>query len=285
MVDISLSLLGSNGDVIALDNNDDFVAMTGLMGLGIPSTQLRIDNSAGDGGTWRSTRRGVRTIDMPLAVFGSDRGDVESKLRRVANALNDRIGTPKLLATYSDGTAYDIEVHYSGGAETTFGAEGSLTFCQWGLSLQCPDPFWTSTNAVSFSLSADGTTKGLLPELDRLLVKSSQVIGSTAVNNPGDVAAYPTWVIDGPSTAVSITLGGIGFTYNETTIAGNKITIDTKTASVTNGSGVNKYAYLGTAPKLFSLPPGTSTVAISVTGSSTTTKISGFWKPRREVLF
>lgn len=284
MVTLDFALLGANGDTIRLDGSDQVYLTKGFTGIGLPSTEVKLTASAGDGSTWRSTRRGIRELDLPLVVTGSDRGDVEARLRRLAAAMSDRYGTPKLLALYSDNSSYEIEVHYTGGGETQFGSDAGAMFANWNITMQAPDPFWTSQQATTFSVSASGGVKGLLPELDRMLVNSSQVLGTFTVDNPGDVDAFPVWTLEGTSTGTTITLNGIGFSYTETLGTSGKVVINTKTATVANAAGTNKYAYLSNAPKLFSLPPGASSVSVVVTGSDATTKISGYFNPRREVL-
>jgi hypothetical protein len=285
MVTLNYSIAGANGDTVNLDGSDGFYLTTGFRGAGIPPTDVRITNSAGDGGTWRSTRRGVRDLDLPVTVLGVDRADVEAKLRRFASALSDRYGTPFLVAKYSDGSSYQIEVHYTGGAETQFGGEAGDTFARWVVTLQAPDPFWTSQQAVSFSLGYDATTRGLLPNLSQLQVKTDSVIGAFTIENPGDVDAYPVWSIEGKSTLTSLSLNCVGFTYTENmATATGKRTINTRTASVVDASSTNLYAYLGTAPKLFAMPPGLSTISLSIAGADSTTRLSGFFQPRREVL-
>jgi hypothetical protein len=285
MVTLNYAIQGSNGDTISLDGLTGFYLTSGFRGVGIPPTDVRISNSAGDGGTWRSTRRGVRDLDLPVTVIGTDRGDVESKLRRLASALSDRYGTPMLLAKYSDGTSYQIEVHYTGGGETQFGSDAGDTFARWLITLQAPDPFWTSQQAVSFSLGYDAATRGLLPNLSQLQVKTDSVIGSFTIENPGDVDAYPVWSIQGKSTLLSLSLNGVGFTYTENMAAGTaKRTINTRTASVVDPSGTNLYANLGTAPKLFAMPPGSSSISLSIAGADATTGFAGYFQPRREVL-
>lgn len=285
MVTLNYSIVGANGDTVNLDGSDGYYLTTGFRGAGIPPTDVRITNSAGDGGTWRSTRRGVRDLDLPVTVIGVDRADVEAKLRRFASALSDRYGTPFLVAKYSDGSSYQIEVHYTGGAETQFGGEAGDTFARWVVTLQAPDPFWTSQQAVSFSLGYDATTRGLLPNLSQLQVKTDSVIGAFTIENPGDVDAYPVWSIEGKSTLTSLSLNGVGFTYTENmATATGKRTINTRTASVVDASSTNLYAYLGTAPKLFAMPPGLSTISLSIAGADSTTRLSGYFQPRREVL-
>lgn len=285
MVDLQFSVLGSNGDTIAIDGSAGYYLTTGLRGLGIPATDVRIDNSASDGGVWRSSRRAVRELDMPVVVLGLNRADVESKLRRLSNALSDRYGIPKLLAEYTDGSAYELEIHYTGGAETSFGEDAGSTFCRWVLSVQAPDPFWTSRTATQFTLSYQSAVRGLLPNLQQLQVSPSQLSGSFTIDNPGDVEAYPVWTLEGAATELSVTRNGVGFTLTETLVSTDRRVIDTRNATVVSQSGANKYAKLAAAPKLFPLPPGLSTVNIQVSGADSSTKLSGYFLPRREVLF
>lgn len=285
MVTLDYSLVAANGDTIPLDGSTGFYLRPGFRGAGIPTTDVKMYPSAGDGSTWASTRRGIRELDLPIMIVGDDRSDVETKLRRLASALADRYGVPKLLATYSDGEAYDIEVHYTGGGETVFGSEAGATFASWPITLQAPDPFWLSRTPVQFSLAYQASARGLIPRLDQLQVSPSEVLGSYLITNPGEVDAYPVWTLEGKSSgSTSVTLNGVGFTYTETMVSGDKRIIDARGATVVDAAGANKYAFLGTAPKLFAIPPGPSTIVISIAGADSSTKLSGFFLPRREVL-
>ena len=287
MVNLSISLAGENGDTIQLDGID-YVLETGLRGFGIPAPLLRIDKSAGDGGVYRFSKRDVRKLDFPIVALGSDHLDVETKLRRLALLLK---GAVRVIATYETGEAFELVTYFSGGADTEFGNNAGSTFCRWVLTLQAPQPYWTSVTPISFSVSAATGTRGLLgapagttATLSALRVKSSQALGAVPVDNPGDVASLPTWIITGPASSVSITLDGVGFTYTSTIASGEVITIDTESGLVRDASNVNKYAGLGSAPKFFQIPSGTSVISITASGADSATKISGFFKPRREVI-
>lgn len=292
MVELNLFLVGGNGDTISFDGSEGFILTTGVRGTGIAPTSVRISNSAGDGGTWRSTRRTTREFDLPITVVGDDRQDVENKLRRLAQALSDRVSTPYLRAVYSDGTGpFDIEVHYTGGAETTFGSDGSGTFCTWPITVSAPDPYWTSLDSESLFLGANPDTRGLLPRLVNLPVKSSQVIGEFTVSNAGDVDTYPTWTFRGPMDTVRVTSqSGASFEYAAEIMSGETITIDTHRGTVIDQDGVNCYGNLGTSPKLFSIAPGNSILNIEAEGTSPgidgvgATLITCSYKPRREVI-
>lgn len=287
MVNLSIALSGDNGDTIQLDG-ESYVLETGLRGFGIPAPLVRIDKSAGDGGVYRFSKRDVRTLDLPIVVLADSSVDVETKLRRLAAILK---GSVRLIATYESGEEFELVTYFSGGADTEFGENANSKFCRWVLSLQAPQPYWTSTIPKTFSVSASTETRGLLgapggtiATLSALRVKSSQALGSVPVDNPGDVPSLPTWVITGPASSVSISLNGIGFEYSDSIASGEVITVDVESGLVRDALNVNKYASLGAAPKFFEIPSGSSTISITATGADSETQISGFFKPRREVI-
>lgn len=287
MVDISISLIGSNGDTIQLTNEfSDYVLTTGVLGFGIPPTQVRIAESASAGGTWRNTKRGVRDIDLPIVITGTDRQDLETKLRRLSNCLQDINGPTKIRATYSDGTAFELQAHYVGGGDVEYGSESNGKMAKWVISMQAPNPYWESVNPQNYTLQMNddrGLLKGVT-SLTKLRLSGQYGFGDVTLTNQGDVVAYPTWVITGPVDSVSISQNGVGFTYDGAIAAGDQITIDTFTGTVTDQDGINRYGNLAAAPKLFAINPGTTTVTISAPGADATSIIAGNFKPRREVL-
>lgn len=284
MVDVTISLVGSNGDTIELADDGDFVLTTGVTGFGIPSTAVRIDESAGNGGTWRHTKRGIRDIDLPLVIMGSDRADVETKLRRLARLLQDSKGPTKIVADYSDGTSVYLSAHYTGGAETQFGSDANSFFCRWVISMQAPQPYWETSTTSSFSVTTGNTGRGLLPQLTKLKVSSSQTLGVVNVNNQGDVEVFPTWVIRGPVTNLVVSNGSQSFSFPATILGGDTYTVDTMAGTVVNDRGENIYALLGSAPKLFSLQPGLTSVAVTGTEATPDTAITCYYSPRFEVI-
>jgi hypothetical protein len=282
---LSMTLTGTNGDTISFDD-DNYVPQIGLRGFGIPSPILRIDPSASNGGTFRFSKRDVREINLPLMILGSSRQETETKLRRLSYILRDKA---VLTVTYEDGEKWTLDVYLAGGGETQFGSTGSDYFCQWDLALQAPQPFWQSTAPFSVSIVSSSTARGLLAgsspkSLAFLRVKSSQAFGTVTVTNTGDVNAPAVWTIKGPSTLTTIQLNGVGFTFNDTISSATTITIDCEAGTVKDQTGANRYSGLGTAPKLFSIPPGDQTLTVSVTGATSDTKVTGTFSSRREVL-
>lgn len=282
--DLTISLTGKNGDTITFDNSTYLLA-SGLKGFGVPITNLRIQPSASDGGVFRHAKRGIREIDLPIVIIGADRATTETNLRRLSNILQNSSGLSRLTATYANGDAYYLDVAYAGGAETVFGESAGATFAQWVVTLQAPNPFWTSAVPQTFTVGTGNTGRGLLPKLSKMRLTSSQTLGTVTVNNTaGDVPSFPIWTVYGPVSNLQISTGSIGFSYTVPVAVGQVLTIDTAAGTVTDQTGANKYSLLGTAPKLFSLPPGTTGISVNGTDATSSTQITCTYYPRREVL-
>lgn len=286
MVNVILSLVGSNGDEIVFDNNGDYLLTEGLSGIGIPETQVRFADSASDGGVWRFTKRGIREIDMPVMVLGNSQTALENNLRRLSNLLQDRRGATVLRASYSNGEVWELQDgHYTTGAQTTVESNGSPYWTRWVLTMQFANPFWIRQRSESFSLGTGGAQRSLIPNLAEMEITGSQVIGDITIENVGDCDSYPVWKIRGPVDSVTITSqDGLSFSYDAIIPVGEEITIDTAMGTVVNQDGVNKYANLGASPKLFTLPAGTSEVSIEAVGSDQDTLVSLYYQPRKEVV-
>jgi hypothetical protein len=282
LVNINFTL-SNETDVIGLDG-PDFYLETEVTGFGIPQPLLRIDPSAGDGGQFRYLKREVRELDLPLAIVSNNGDNLEPKLRRLARIMADKF---TLTATYADGQVWFIDLYLAGGANTTFGDSANKKFAKWVVNAKAPQPFWQSLIPTNFFVTADEEVRGLLgptTSLSQLRIKSAQALGSVVVNNEGDVRTPVFWRIDGPATAISISSNGAQFIFDEILETGDTLFIDSELGTVIDQNLVNRYAGLAAAPKFFYLTPGSNLVEILATGADITTKISGFFSPRREVL-
>lgn len=279
------SLTGANGDTVVFDYAN--YVLNSISGHGVPATKVRIDESAGAGGTWRYTKRGVRDIDLAVTVIGTDKADVQSKLRRLDRIIQDTAGATTLTVTYDDASSLSLDVHYTAGAESQWGGntEGNV-WCRWILSFKAPQPFWQSTDRQTFTVTAGNTGRGLLPQLSKLRVSSSQSLGIVSVVNNADVPSYPIWTIRGPVSNLEITNGTQSFGFNTPINAGQTVIVDTEAGTVTGDNGANRYGILNPAPKLFAFLPGTSTIEINADENSTSanTYISCSYALRYEVV-
>jgi len=283
LVNVNYSLTGANGDEIEFEYYD-YVLNPDFVGLNIPPAQVRIEPSAGDGGVFRHTKRGVRQIDLPITVLGNNRADVQNKLRRLSRLLQDTTGPTRLNANYTNGETLFLECHYVGGAEGQWGSNAGLIWNRWVLSFQCPQPFWESGTQETFEINTEGTGNGLLPQLTKLKLRSASVFGVIDVNNQGDVPAFPIWTFTGPLNNIQVVSGTRSFSFSTDIADGEIITVDTESGTVTDQNGVNRYAYLGTAPKLFTVQPGESGITINAEPQSDAAEVELTYSPRFEVV-
>lgn len=225
---------------------------------------------------------------MPLTVFGSSATDIEVELRKLARILRDDITDPVLYIVYPSGEERYLTVHYRGGIDPQFGVDSDQrTYAKVPLQLVAPKPYWISNRAQNFSLTVGGS-RGLLlnASLATLQVSSSQAIGSMTLVNEGDVEAWPVWELRGPADSFTATseIGEV-MSYTAPITNDNPITIDTRDKTVLDSTLANKYGSLADAPKLFSIPPGESTISIVMTGATELSRVAFYFNPRYELVF
>jgi hypothetical protein len=268
----NFKLTGANGDSITFDKSNYILNPT-LLGMGIPPTQVRIDENARVGGVHRYTRRAVRNVDLPITVIGTDSADVETKLRRLAKLTQDTSG-PTVLTAIRDTGDLTLNVHYTGGAELEYGDDqaGDI-FAKLLLSFQAPNPYWQSATTETFTITTGNTGRGLLPQLTKLKVSSAQAIGIITVNNTSDVPVYPTFRVTGPVDDLEVTLNGVGWSFTSAVATGEQYTVNHGTATVVDTAGVNSYDILDTNPKFFALQPGTQALLVNGTNADANTSV------------
>lgn len=283
MVNVNYALIGANGDTIEFDQSN-YVLNQNFVGFYIPPAEVRIENSAGDGGVFRHAKRGVRNIDLPITVIGTDRGDVQTKLRRIAKLTQNLFGPLRIEARYTDGEILSLTTYYTGGAEGQWGSNSGLVWARITLSLQAPQPYWQSNTVEQFTITRGSTGRSLLPQLSKLRISSSQALGTVLINNTGDVAMFPTYRVIGPITDLEVASNGFSFGFNEPILAGEIIYINTETGEVYDESNQNRYDILNPAPKLFRIPVGESTIVISGTDVTDDTRVDVYYSKRYEVV-
>lgn len=265
MTEIAVSLTGANADTIVFGTDSteaDYILGAEVSGLTLPPLAIRFDEGITDGGRYVSTRRSFRNIDLPIYTLGTDRADVEYKLRRLGKLLSDRAGATRLTLSYSDDTEWYIDGYYTDGFNITYGRDGNRTYAKVVIQLRCPEPYFKNAAATT----ATYTT-----------------LGTKTVVNDGDVPTYPVWTLTGPLANVSFTANGKSWTYAGTLASGESVIVDTKEKTVKTPAGVNKYAELGLTPNLFPLESGTNSVVLG--GGTFSGSIEIDFKEQREVIY
>lgn len=259
-----------------------------IAGWGAAPVTMVTDPLARGGVSVRHQRREPRRLTWPLNIYGNSHAEFLTRYRALMRAFTSTkykgAGILRIART-GEGVeaAREIEALYEDG----FAGEPreNWTFANPNLTLFCPDGFWRSTERefVRRSYSTAGTPY-LAPYRT---VSSSQVLGDTTVNNPGDVEAWPSWTIRGPATQLVATnrTTGESFTLTHTLAAGQTATITiTPTRAMlrdhNNNNLVGKLNWPGAV--LWGLVPGVNEVDFEVNGSGPGTEIELSYYPRYE---
>jgi hypothetical protein len=147
-----------------------------------------------------------------------------------------------------------------------------------------PQPYWQSTDVEQFTITQGVSGRGLLPQLSKLKLSSSQALGTILIDNTGDVAIYPTYRVIGPVTNFSVASNGQSFDFIDEVEEGETIFVNTETGEVYDQDNNNRYDILGSAPKLFRIPVGESALIIEGDDTTDDTRIDVYYALRFEVV-
>lgn len=253
-----------------------------VAGWGARPYEIVTDPDPRGGDTIRFIRAQAGHLTWPLHVYGDTHMEFVTRLRQIRKAFTmtvHRGQTGLLRVARPDGTYREVDVMYSDG----FGGEPGedWLFANPTLTLMCPDGYWRSN--PSFVTRKYLTRQPFLSPYPR--ISSSQVIGITTIKNPGDVAAWPTWLIAGPMeamTAVSNTTGR-QFTITYSLAAGETATITTQRPTVRGPAGQNiADAINWPVAFLWPLLDGDNDIEIDVEGADSGTSVTLSFSPRFE---
>lgn len=294
-----VSIQGANGqgEIIPLTGLGSgswpaIVLQPGVSGLDLPPFELHADDSPNlDGSSFRSVRATARQILLPVFVYGIDRRTLRQFKRKLANALNPKAGYCVLTFIEQDGVPRRLQCYYAGGMEGNESSDAAgFKWVTYGIQLTAMDPwFYGDTEAVT--KWAFGTSQPFLasPFFPLKLGAGEQVTNTIKVTNPGDIEAWPVWTITGPLKSFEF-IGPDGSKFGIPAQAGGAnalqpgrtLTVDTRPGYKTllDDQGTNYFPLLDSAPSLWSVPPGTSTVTANLVAGSGTPMVSARLVPR-----
>lgn len=250
----------------------DVFATSGLDGAGFPDVEHYWFDGAGDGQAWRGARVQPRDLTVPIEVTGPDRAAVAAVLRRLALILDPHSATPpRLRVIEPDRTAWSLGIQRVGRADWAWGpGTNSRTWVKTALTFRAGDPYWTRESSEKFVVSTVGSTAGLLSgSLAELNLTAGQAFGEREVTNAGDAEAFVTWTLTGPGDHFeAVGADGELLAWDGALAEGERLTIDSATGEVTDGTGANRYDELGPAPRFWTVNPGKSTVSVTFDNAS-----------------
>ncbi|WP_018536381.1 phage tail domain-containing protein [Streptomyces sp. MspMP-M5] len=253
-----------------------FQATAGMTGLGLPSVSAQWLESAGDGSRFRGQRVLSRDLDVPLDIVGRDREHLRTLISRLARAV---AGECTLVLLDDEGVRWSTSVYRTGGGDIELSSGNDL---QTVLSFRAPDPYFTASTVATQVVGGDAEANPFLSSLTALPLAASQAIGEIQLDNVGDADAYPVWEVYGPGHDLTVkSPTGESLRWTGTLGATEKLVLDTRTGTVKDGTGANRYSLLAPAPRFWTVPPGISTAYVSLLDTTAASKIVCRWRPRR----
>lgn len=231
-----------------------------------------------------------RYITWPLHVWGDDHGQFLTRWRNLVRAFTRtrREGPGLLVVTRPDDSAREIEAFYSAGLPGTPGM--GLLNDDAAITLYCPDPYWADRVPATV-LREYGVWGSYLDPYPS--VSGSQVLGDTVLPNPGEVEAWPTWVITGPTSLITATNVSTGDSWvldpnaagiaHGPLLAGETVTVTTRPPTVRGPAGEIWTAALNwPGATLWPLEPGDNAVTFTLAGAGAGSQVELTYKPRYE---
>jgi hypothetical protein len=236
------------------------------------------------GGIPRTIQDQVRIISLPLSVQGPDPDTYLQRRARLQASVRhpedlDGVPTPgTLTVALPDGSRRSIAAYYNGGLDGEEDIVDDLLLCYQTfprLEFIALDPYWTGGTLTSptWRTAAPVAWFGGLP----LQLSANQVLGSVSVDVPGDADSFPVWTIVGPGAPEVINnTTGRSWAFGTAIASGRTVTVDTREGRLTvvDDLGNNLYGSLEAFPDLWPLRSGRNDLTVTMTGSSTASRIS-----------
>jgi Phage tail protein len=151
----------------------------------------------------------------------------------------------------------------------------------------CPDGLLYDVTVASGTCGLPNPTAGLTFNASAPFVFGASTGGNFQINNTGNYAANPFYVITGPCTQPTIYNLGTGqqIQLNITLGASDKLTVDVQSGVVNLNGQSNRNNVLDISSMLFTLPPGISSIGFgSIDSVAAAGTLTGYLLPTYETL-
>lgn len=259
--------------------NSGLLLLAGMRGTGMPPIQPYKSVSAGlHGSRWRGMQVLERDCFWPLKVF-SDAGS-EAWITHDAQFWRtlhpERTGTWKV--TQPNGVSRTLQVRFVDDGQKAFDTAPELIgWTHYSISLVAEDPFWKGepisrvwgpTDEQPYFGGDSGGGFG-----PPYYITSGLSTSSAAIENPGDVEAWPTWTIYGPCSSAEVGVGDDVIEVPITLTAGQWVRIETSpyagetSQRAIDQAGVDRTAQLGTVDFAWVEPSASADLNVSIVGA------------------
>lgn len=221
-----------------------------------------------------------RVLAWPLIIRDMNREALLARIREMLSILNPQLGDGQLLVTNGSNSRV-LYCRYRGGISAINESQG-ITTTRQVLNFFAADPFWYAPSSTELTAQQNFAPINFFPVLPITLATSAMTT-TAALENDGDVPAYPVITILGPATNVIVTNTTTGklVEINSSIAAGETITIDARprTRSVRDQDGDNRFSLLTAESSMWALEIGTNNVEIEISGGDANTRVSVSYTP------
>lgn len=287
---------GQEDPIVLFSNGQTpFTLLEGVEGFGLPGFDYKtVEHPGGVGSVLQGTRVKEREIYLPLHIQGANQDEVMRHWAALQRMVHPGGGGCILEITPENKDARRIEVLYKEGLQGNFGNTYRKFWYTFGLKLVALSPYWmgwtevfvwrTQTNSKPFISGGEQVaTHKFFP----VILDASAVATGKRVMIYSDRPVSPVWSVHGPITDLKIQDGDNNMLGFSGTIApGDSLTIDTGTygLSYVRGGQIQPaddslYARLGDGSEMFQLPPGESSIRVSGSGMTDTSRIELSYTP------
>lgn len=279
--------------IVLNDQSAGFKVFKGSRGLGAVRYQLVTDDSVwSDGDTVDAAYVLPRSVMLPMEVRGGDRDEFLARLAALTAAMQTRApgGRPApghLELAQHDGRRWRVACHYREGLpdEESVDTGGGTNWARFQVQLHAPDPFWYAAESTLLTWTYPDPVPFLGANFLPLRISPSSVLGPTEIVNPGSESALGVWRVTGPGSDFIATNEASGEVLRvaETIPTGQVLTIvtDPTIADIAlQPAGTDWWDYLVDGSALWEIPPGTTSVDLTLTGAAAGSQIELEFYPR-----
>lgn len=265
------------------DRTNGLRVLKGIEGLNAPDFQLVTSTTPLlDGEQLDDVYALARDIFLPMMITGRTEGEFRERAAGLISDLFPLRGQGMFEVAQADGQRRRVPVIYTDGLRGSEGiTDGGQTWWKFGLKLRALNPWWMGDPITQEWKNTPPVN--FLPITPRR-VSLSSVLGSTTLNNPGDVETYPVWRLTAPADSVTLTRTDTGeyLGVSHTLPADTTLTIVTSPRAVdlSLSTGETYWKYLTNGSSLWQLPAGDAPLELNVTGGGPDTVLSLEYTPR-----
>lgn len=218
------------------------------------------------GSFWRGSIADEREVFWPIRVFEPSNSEAwVDHNRRFWETFNpDQTGT--WTVQQPTGESRSIDLRFTSESDDADDIDSLLTgWALYGINLVAEQPFWRGESITRTFHAAGsggdyyggGAPGGFGPPF---VTQPGSTTSNASITNPGQVAAWPVWTIQGPFTAASVGFAGKQVSVDLSMTEGQSLTIDTAPTAQTviDHNGNDRTTVLAAAADFAEIPPGQS---------------------------